>query len=404
MPAYEYTAVKNDGSEINGSIEGDSEKHIRIMLRERGLHPISIIGVKNNQNHSKKITFNRKKFSTTELALFTRQFATLIESGIPLTEALISIENQQKKRYQKNIILDIHSKIMEGYSLSDSFAEYPDSFPGIYIKTLAAGENSGNLGLVLKRLADYIESKNKLQQSIKNALIYPSALIITSVLVISFMLVYVVPKVIYIFENFDQDLPIITQAVIVISEFIRDQFIVITLLVLALIAGANIMLQKKEVKMWCHNLLLNIPIFGKLIMNSNSARYMQTLSTLSASGVPILDALKISAEVIINVPMRNTAIETVTRVSEGESISKSLSSKNLFPSMMIYMIASGEKSGKLEEMLDKATENQEEEFKNTIESLLGILQPLTVVIMAIIVLLIVLAILLPIFEINNLIA
>ena len=404
MPAYEYTAVKKDGSEMNGSIEGDNERHIRVILRERGFHPISIVRVKNNQNYTKKIAFNRKKFNTTELTLFTRQFAVLIESGIPLTDALISIENQQKKRYQKNIILDVHSKIMEGYSLSDSFAEYPDSFPGIYIKTLAAGENSGNLGLVLKRLADYIESKNKLQQSIKNALIYPSALIITSVLVISFMLVYVVPKVIYVFENFDQDLPIITQAVIVISEFIRDQFIVIALLVLALIAGANIMLQKKEVKMWCHNLLLNIPIFGKLIMNSNSARYMQTLSTLSASGVPILDALKISAEVIINVPMRNTAIETVTRVSEGESISKSLSSKNLFPSMMIYMIASGEKSGKLEEMLDKATENQEEEFKNTIESLLGILQPLTVVIMAVIVLLIVLAILLPIFEINNLIA
>ena len=404
MPAYEYTAVKKDGSEMNGSIEGDNERHIRVILRERGFHPISIVRVKNNQNYTKKIAFNRKKFNTTELTLFTRQFAVLIESGIPLTDALISIENQQRKRYQKNIILDVHSKIMEGYSLSDSFAEYPDSFPDIYIKTLAAGENSGNLGLVLKRLADYIESKNKLQQSIKNALIYPSALIITSILVISFMLVYVVPKVIYIFENFDQDLPIITQAVIVISEFIRDQFVVIALLVLALIAGANIMLQKKEVKMWCHNLLLNIPILGKLIMNSNSARYMQTLSTLSASGVPILDALKISAEVIINVPMRNTAIETVTRVSEGESISKSLSSKNLFPSMMIYMIASGEKSGKLEEMLDKATENQEEEFKNTIESLLGILQPLTVVIMAVIVLLIVLAILLPIFEINNLIA
>ena len=404
MPAYEYTAVKNDGSEINGSIKGDNERHIRLILRERGLHPISIIGVTNNQNNTKKITFNRKKFNATELALFTRQFATLIESGIPLSETLISIENQQKKRFHKNIILDIHSKIMEGYSLSDSFTEYPDSFPDIYIKTLAAGESSGNLGLVLSRLADYIESKNKLQQSIKNALIYPSALIITSILVISFMLVYVVPKVIYIFDNFNQDLPIITQVVIVISEFIRDHFIVLVILVLAFFTGANILLQKKEVKMWCHNLFLKIPILGKLIMNSNSARYMQTLSTLSASGVPILDALKISAEVIINVPMRNTAKKTVTKVSEGESISTSLSSTNLFPSMMIYMIASGEKSGKLEEMLDKATENQEEEFKNIIDSLLGILQPLTVVIMAIIVLLIVLAILLPIFEINNLIA
>ena len=404
MPAYEFTAVKNDGSEINGSIKGDNERHIRLILRERGLHPISIIGVTNNLNNTKKITFNRKKFNATELALLTRQFATLIESGIPLSETLMSIESQQKKRFHKNIILDIHSRIMEGYSLSDSFAEYPDSFPDIYIKTLAAGENSGNLGLVLRRLADYIESKNKLQQSIKNALIYPSALIITSILVISFMLVYVVPKVIYIFENFNQDLPIITQVVIVISEFIRDHFIVLAMLVLAFFAGANILLQKKEVKMWCHNLFLKIPILGKLIVNSNSARYMQTLSTLSASGVPILDALEISAEVIINVPMRNTAKKTVTKVSEGESISTSLSSTNLFPSMMIYMIASGEKSGKLEEMLDKATENQEEEFKNIIDSLLGILQPLTVVIMAIIVLLIVLAILLPIFEINNLIA
>jgi len=404
MPAFEYIAANDNGTEIKGSIEGDTEKHVSYILKEKGLFPISIKKLTNKQPLNKKINLVQTNLSSKDLALFTRQLATLIGSGIPLDEALISINEQQKKQYAKNIILGVHSKIMEGYTLAESFSEFPNSFPLIYITTISAGEQSGHLTLILKKLANFTESKRKLQQQVKNALIYPSALIITALLVISFMLAYVVPKVIYIFENFDQQLPLLTRIVISLSDLIRENWLIIIIFIVLLIALIKYFLKDYKIKKKCHTLLLQLPIFGRLTMNMNSARFMQTLSILSGSGAPILDALKMSANVITNIPMKEAAEVAAIKVSEGESISRSLSSSHLFPSMMIHMIGSGENSGRLEEMLDRATENQEEEVKNTIDVLLGIMQPLTVIFMAVIVLLIVLAILLPIFEINNLIA
>ncbi|MEC8956713.1 MAG: type II secretion system inner membrane protein GspF [Pseudomonadota bacterium] len=404
MPAFEYIAANDNGTEIKGSIEGDNEKHVSYILKEKGLFPISIKKLTNKQPLNKKINLVQTNLSSKDLALFTRQLATLIGSGVPLDEALISINEQQKKQYAKNIILGVHSKIMEGYTLAESFSEFPDSFPLIYITTISAGEQSGHLTLILKKLANFTESKRKLQQQVKNALIYPSALIITALLVISFMLAYVVPKVIYIFENFDQQLPLLTRIVISLSDLIRENWLIIIIFIVLLIALIRYFLKDYKIKKKCHTLLLQLPIFGRLTMNMNSARFMQTLSILSGSGAPILDALKMSANVITNIPMKEAAEVAAIKVSEGESISRSLSSSHLFPSMMIHMIGSGENSGRLEEMLDRATENQEEEVKNTIDVLLGIMQPLTVIFMAVIVLLIVLAILLPIFEINNLIA
>ena len=404
MPAFEYIAANDNGTEIKGSIEGDTEKHVSYLLKEKGLFPISIKKLTNKQPLNKKINLVQTNLSSKDLALFTRQLATLIGSGVPLDEALISINEQQKKQYAKNIILGVHSKIMEGYTLAESFSEFPDSFPLIYITTISAGEQSGHLTLILKKLANFTESKRKLQQQVKNALIYPSALIITALLVISFMLAYVVPKVIYIFENFDQQLPLLTRIVISLSDLIRENWLIIIIFIVLLIALIRYFLKDYKIKKKCHTLLLQLPIFGRLTMNMNSARFMQTLSILSGSGAPILDALKMSANVITNIPMKEAAEVAAIKVSEGKSISRSLSSSHLFPSMMVYMIGSGENSGRLEEMLDRATENQEEEVKNTIDVLLGIMQPLTVIFMAVIVLLIVLAILLPIFEINNLIA
>ena len=403
MPAFEYIAANDKGSEIKGSIEGDTEKHVSYILREKGLFPISIKKL-SNKPLNKKINLMQTNLSSKDLALFTRQLATLIGSGIPLDEALISINEQQKKQYAKNIILGVHSKIMEGYTLAESLSEFPNSFPLIYITTVSAGEESGNLTLILEKLASFTESKRKLQEQVKNALIYPSALIITALLVISFMLAYVVPKVIYIFENFDQQLPLLTRLIISLSDFIRENWLTIIIFIVLLITLIRYFLRDYKIKKKYHTLLLRLPIFGRLTTNMNSARFMQTLSILSGSGVPILDALKISTNVVTNIPMKEAAEVTAIKVSEGESISKSLSSSNLFPSMMVHMIGSGENSGRLDEMLNRATENQEEEVKNTIDVFLGIMQPLTVVIMAVIVLLIVLAILLPIFEINNLIA
>ena len=404
MPAFHYTAVDKEGNETKSSLEGDTDKHVRTILREKGLLPLLVKEIKADNSTKIKINFTQNSLSSIDLAHFTRQLATLIKSGIPIDEALFAINEQNKKQYIKNIILTIRSKIMEGYTLSDSFSDFPKSFPVIYTTTIAAGEKSGHLSLILDKLADFTESRKKLQQQIKNALIYPTALVITALLVIAFMLAYVVPKVVYIFENFNQQLPLLTRIMIASSDFLLNYWLYIIVFSVMLIFLSRYLLKDDDTKSNYHSILLKLPIFGRLIMNMNSARFMQTLSILAGSGVPILEALKISANVVTNLPMKQAVNETTIRVSEGESISKSLSQSHLFPPMMIHMIGSGENSGRLEEMLDRATVNQEQEVENTIATLLGIMQPLTVIIMAGIVLLIVLAILLPIFEINNLIA
>jgi general secretion pathway protein F len=404
MPAFHYTAVDKEGNETKSSLEGDTDKHVRTILREKGLLPLLVKEIKADNSTKIKINFTQNSLSSIDLAYFTRQLATLIKSGIPIDEALFAINEQNKKQYIKNIILTIRSKIMEGYTLSDSFSDFPKSFPVIYTTTIAAGEKSGHLSLILDKLADFTESRKKLQQQIKNALIYPTALVITALLVIAFMLAYVVPKVVYIFENFNQQLPLLTRIMIASSDFLLNYWGYIIVFSVMLIFLSGYLLKNDDTKSNYHSILLKLPIFGRLIMNMNSARFMQTLSILAGSGVPILEALKISANVVTSLPMKQAVNETTIRVSEGESISKSLSQSHLFPPMMIHMIGSGENSGRLEEMLDRATVNQEQEVENTIATLLGIMQPLTVIIMAGIVLLIVLAILLPIFEINNLIA
>ena len=404
MPAFKYKAIDQNGIEISGSIEGDTERHVRSILREKKLIPLLIKIINKEKSGKLRFSVSRNTLSGVELAYFTRQLATLIKSGIPIDEALFAINEQNKKQHISDIILTIRSKILEGFTLSSSLADFPQSFPLIYSTTVSAGEQSGHLSLILEKLADFIESKQKLNQQIKNALIYPSALIVTALMVIAFMLAYVVPKVVYIFENFDQQLPLLTRIMIATSDFLINNwlFIIATSLSLFLIVRQG--LKNEKNKIVAHNSILKLPIFGRLVRNMNSARFMQTLSILTSSGVPILDALKIASNVITNLPMKRAIEETTIRVSEGESISMSLSQAGLFPSLMIHMIGSGENSGRLDEMLDRATSNQEQEVENTINILLGIMQPLTVIIMAMIVLLIVLAILLPIFEINNLIA
>lgn len=404
MPAFKYKAIDQNGIEISGSIEGDTERHVRSILREKKLIPLLIKIINKEKSGKLRFSVSRNTLSGVELAYFTRQLATLIKSGIPIDEALFAINEQNKKQHISDIILTIRSKILEGFTLSSSLADFPQSFPLIYSTTVSAGEQSGHLSLILEKLADFIESKQKLNQQIKNALIYPSALIVTALMVIAFMLAYVVPKVVYIFENFDQQLPLLTRIMIATSDFLINNWLFIIAASLSLFLIVRQGLKNEKNKIVAHNSILKLPIFGRLVRNMNSARFMQTLSILTSSGVPILDALKISSNVITNLPMKKAIEETTIRVSEGESISMSLSQTGLFPSLMIHMIGSGENSGRLDEMLDRATSNQEQEVENTINILLGIMQPLTVIIMAMIVLLIVLAILLPIFEINNLIA
>jgi general secretion pathway protein F len=403
MGAFEYVALDKAGKESKGLLEGDTPKHVRQMLRERQLLPVKVTEVAQKESKRQGSLSLRRGLSASELALLTRQLATLSQSGLPLEEALLAVSQQNENPRAQSILLGVRSRVMEGHSLADGLADFPQAFPELYRATVAAGEQSGHLDAVLERLAEFTESRQLLQQQVRNALIYPIALVVTAVAIISFMLAYVVPKVVYIFENYDQQLPLLTRIMIGASDFIRDYWLAIIGVVVLLYFGLRQLLKKEGPRRRYDHLLLRLPIVAKLTRGINTARFTQTLSILAGSGVPILESLRIAAQVVVNMPMREAVEEAALRIREGAMISRSLAASKLFPPMTTHLISSGEASGKLEEMLSRAAINQEREVDGLIATLLGIMQPLLVIVMAFIVLLIVLAILLPIFEINNLI-
>jgi general secretion pathway protein F len=403
MGAFEYVALDKRGKESKGLLEGDTPKHVRQMLRERHLLPVKVTEVAQKESKRQASFSFRRGLSAGELALLTRQLATLSQSGLPLEEALLAVSQQNENPRAQSILLGVRSRVMEGHSLADGLADFPQAFPELYRATVAAGEQTGHLDAVLERLAEFTESRQILQQQVRNALIYPIALVVTAVAIISFMLAYVVPKVVYIFENYDQELPLLTRIMIGASDFIRDYWFLLIGATVLLFFGIRQLLKKEGPRRQYHYLLLRLPIVAKLTRGINTARFTQTLSILAGSGVPILESLRIASQVVVNVPMREAVEEAALRIREGGMISRSLASSKLFPPMTTHLISSGEASGKLEEMLSRAATNQEREVDGLISTLLGIMQPLLVIVMAFIVLLIVLAILLPIFELNNLI-
>ncbi len=404
MGAFEFVALDKSGKESKGLLEGDTPRHVRQILRERQLLPVSVTEVAQKESRRQSNFSIRRGMSASELALLTRQLATLSQAGLPLEEALLAVSQQNENPRTKSILLGVRSRVMEGHSLADGLADFPQAFPELYRATVAAGEQSGHLDAVLERLAEFTETRQVLQQQIRNALIYPIALVVTAVAIISFMLAYVVPKVVYIFENYDQQLPLLTRIMIGASDFIRDYWIALIIGIIATVYGIRQLLKKEGPKRKFHYLLLRLPVVSKLTRGINTARFTQTLSILAGSGVPILESLRIAAQVVVNVPMREAVEEASLRIREGAMISHSLAASRLFPPMTTHLISSGEASGRLEEMLHRAATNQEREVDGLIATLLGIMQPLLVIVMAAIVLMIVLAILLPIFEINTLIS
>jgi general secretion pathway protein F len=403
MGAYEYVAMDQSGKQSKGLLEGDTPKHIRQLLRDRDLLPVSVTEVAKKEARRQRSFSFRKGISSAELALVTRQLASLSQSGMPLEESLLAVSQQNDNPRTKSILLGVRAKVMEGYTLADGLGEFPQAFPELYRATVAAGEQSGHLDVVLERLADYTEARQALRQNITNAMVYPAALIVMAVSIIAFMLATVVPKIVGVFQSTSAELPGLTLGLITVSDFLRDYWLALIIGLAVLGYGMWRLLQREGPRRSYHQLLLRLPLTGRLTRGINTARFTRTLSILAGSGVPILEALKISAEVIENLPMRDAVVEATIRVREGASISKSLAVSKLFPPMMIHLISSGEAGGKLEEMLGRAAAGQEREVDGLIATLLGILQPLVIVLMGGVVLTIVLAILLPIFEINNLI-
>ncbi len=403
MGAFEYVAMDTSGRQSKGLLEGDTAKHVRQQLRDRNLLPVSVTEVAQQEARRQSHFSFRKGMSASELALVTRQLASLSQSGLPLEESLLAVSQQNDTPRTKSILLGVRAKVMEGYTLADGLGDFPRAFPDLYRATVAAGEQSGHLDVVLERLADYTESRQQLRQNITNAMVYPAALVAMAIAIISFMLASVVPRIVGVFQSTAAELPGLTRGLIATSDFLRDHWLLLIIGVGAVCYGIWWLLQQEGPRRNWHHLVLRLPLAGRLTRGINTARFTRTLSILAGSGVPILEALRISSEVIENMPMREAVSDATIRVREGASISGSLAQSRLFPPMMIHLVSSGETSGKLEEMLGRAADGQEREVNGLIATLLGILQPLLIVAMGAIVLVIVLAILLPIFEINNLI-
>ena len=410
MPAFEYVAVDPAGRERKGVLEGDTPRHVRQLLRDQSLLPVAVNEVLGEQQQqavggtrrTRSFTLQRG-LSAADLSLVTRQLATLVKSALPLEESLLAVSQQTEKPKVRNIMLGVRSKVMEGHTLADSLAAFPNSFPELYRATIAASEQSGHMDAVLERLADYTENRQQLQSRTLGALLYPVMLFVVCVAIIAFLLVTVVPKVVEVFRNSEAELPLLTQALIAGSDFMREWGIVLLVLL-----GVGVWLFRRWLRVesnrrrW-HDLLLRTPLVGKIVRGSNTARFARTLSTLTASTVPVLDALRISGEVVTNLPMKGAVADAAVRVREGAPIGRSLGQSRLFPPMMIHLISSGETSGELDTMLERAAQHQERELDAVLQAMVGLLGPLMILVMGGMVLLIVMAMLLPIFELNELV-
>ena len=403
MAAFEYKALDKQGKNRKGIIEADTARQIRHQLREQGLTPLSVDEVEQKENQLKRNTLFQQRISAMDLALLTRQLSTLLSSGMPLEETLRAVAAQSEKNKVKRVLLSVRSKVREGHSLSAGLSEFPAVFPELYRKTVEAGEESGHLDNVLDRLADYTETRQQMQQKTMMALFYPALLIIISVLIVIALLTFVVPQIVQVFDNVAQELPAATQILISISDFLKTHGLLLLIVIIASSIAARLLLKKPGPKMVWHQALLKIPFAGRLIRGSNSSRFARTLSILTSSNVQILEALRISGQVVTNLPMRHAIEEITGKVKEGASIHASMEQSGYFPPMTVSLISSGESSGNLEDMLARAAVIQEREIESIMATTLGLLGPIMILFMGGIVLFIVLATLLPVFDLNQLV-
>jgi len=404
MAAFDYIALDSKGREKKGVMEGDTPRQVRQLLRDKGMMPLQIDSAAQQdrkQTHSKTPS-SRRGISATDLALFTRQLATLVRAALPLDEALSAVGQQTEKPRIKSMIFAIRARVLEGHPLAAGLSDFPRVFPDLYRATVAAGESSGHLDTVLDRLADYAESRQQMTQKIAQATIYPAILTIVALAVVIGLLTFVVPQIVEVFENTGQALPLLTRIMLAISEFMQRYFILLIIGLLLLAIGIKQFLKIPANRSQFHKLLLKIPVIGRLVRGLNTARFSRTLSILTSSGVPVLDALNLSAPVIANLPMQAAVKDATNRVREGSSIFAALDKSKLFPPMTLHLIASGESSGNLEDMLDKAAVQQERELETIIATFMGLFEPLLIVVMGVVVLLIVLSILMPIMNMNEL--
>lgn len=405
MPSYKYHALQKDGKPNKGTLEADSLSKARAALRAQALTIIVIKPADQGTNDTVSMFAQllEPAIGIKDICLITRQMAVLLQSSLPLEETLAATAKQCKRARLKSIMQKVRTRIVEGQSLAQALDEHPKVFNNLYRALVNAGEKAGHLDKVLERLADYTESRQLAQQQLKSAMTYPIMLVIVAILVVGALMTFVVPKLISVFENTKTELPGLTQALIASSDFMSAYWLHCLGFLIGIIVVSKKLLENKGRRRTVHKWTLSIPFVGEIVRGLETARFASTLSILTQSGVPLVEALQIAQAVFNNIVLREVSIGVAIEVSEGGSFYRALESSSQFPPMMVQMIASGEASGQLEQMLERSAINQERELQLTLDALMSTFQPLMVLVMAGLVLTIVLAVLLPMFALNDLV-
>jgi len=405
MSAFHYEAIDSNGRTARGVIEADGLRQARARVRELGLVVVKVDAVTQDTLHTgsgQRWRF-RRGISSAQLSMITRQLATLLEAGLPLEQSLSALIEQSEDESVHQILAGVRSELLAGHTLAQAMGQYKSVFPDIYRALIKAGEASGELGHVMLRLADYTESRQILRQKVVLAFVYPAIVTVVALCVVLGLLIYVVPQVVSVFQQSQQTLPLLTRMLIGLSSALQASWLY---LLLALAGGSFLvraLLQREEIRYQWHLRLLRLPMIGRLVRGLNTARMASTLAILAGSGVPLLVSLQAAAGVVTNLPMRHALDEAAKKVREGASLSRALAASRLFPPILVHLIGSGESSGKLDAMLDRAATQQEQEIGNYTSVLTSLLEPILILIMGGVVLTIVLAILMPIIEMNQMV-
>ena len=401
MPAYRFEASGSGGRLERGILDADSPRAARNQLRERGLVPLEVAPLEDRRGQPRTVFAARMR--AVELATATRQLASLLAARLPLEQALGVVVEQAESGAVRERFAAVRSDLLAGATFATALAKHPRDFPDVYRALVAAGEQSGDLARVMTRLADYVESRTALTQRIVLAFTYPAIVTLVAVGVIVALLAYVVPQVVGVFAQSKQKLPFLTVALIVVSDFIRVWGLWLLAAAVLGAFGVRSALKAPTARLAWHRWLLRAPLAGRLIRGVNTARFASTLGILTSAGVPLIRALDAGAQTLTNVALRDNVVDAIARVREGSPLARALAAGGQFPPVMVHMIASGEATGNLPEMLERTAATLSQEAERRAVAMTGILEPLLILAMGAVVLLIVLAVLMPIIEINQLV-
>ena len=404
MPAFHYQALDPQGQTQNGVLEGDSERAVRQLLRKRSLIPLRVELVsKTSSSILHKELWKSRVFSSTDLTLWTRQLAELIKAGLPLERALNALAGEASSPNARDLVASIRSEVNAGATFAKALEPHPREFSAVYRASIAAGEQSGELGLVLTRLASDLEAQNQLQSKVLQALLYPAIVSLIALFIVLFLLTYVVPQVAHVFTSSQHQLPLLTTVMLSVSSFLLNEWWVLCLALASGLFASRQALKNERIKARFDAWLLLTPIVGPLVRGYNAARFANTLATLVGAGVPILKALQSCCLILSNQAMKDDMLQALVMVREGAPLGLALGERGRMPGMLPMFARLGEQTGRLPEMLERAAEQLSSEVQRKALQLATILEPLLIVAMGAMVMLIVLSIMMPIIELNQLV-